>query len=129
MISAIPFVALGAFLFFVLSARRKAPKGQLGEKDIQFSLPAAFVGALVGLVGFCIFSAPQESRPSPPPESVYTRDLPNTADSVGVRGHYRSDGTYVPPHRRSYDDGNPWNNWSTSGNANPYTGERGTRIP
>lgn len=44
-----------------------------------------------------------------------------------VRGYTRKDGTYVQPHYRSSPDGNPYNNWSTRGNVNPYTGERGTR--
>lgn len=31
---------------------------------------------------------------------------------VHVRGHYRSNGTYVQPHYRSSPDGNPYNNYS-----------------
>ena len=46
---------------------------------------------------------------------------------VRVRGYYRSNGTYVQPHYRSNPDGNPYNNWSTYPNVNPYTGKRGTR--
>lgn len=46
---------------------------------------------------------------------------------VRVRGYYRSNGTYVAPHYRSDPDGSKWNNWSTSGNVNPYTGRRGSR--
>jgi len=48
---------------------------------------------------------------------------------VYVRGYTRSDGTYVAPHWRSAPDGNPWNNYSTRGNVNPYTGREGTRDP
>lgn len=44
-----------------------------------------------------------------------------------VRGHFRSSGSYVAPHYRSNPDGNFYNNWSTSGNVNPYTGSFGTR--
>lgn len=47
--------------------------------------------------------------------------------SVYVRGYYRKDGTYVQPHYRSDSDGNVYNNWSTKGNYNPYTGEEGTK--
>ena len=47
---------------------------------------------------------------------------------VYVRGYYRSDGTYVEPHYRSEPDGNFYNNWSTKGNVNPYTGEEGTKV-
>lgn len=46
---------------------------------------------------------------------------------VSVRGYYRSNGTYVQPHYRSNPDGNPYNNWSTYPNVNPYTGVQGTK--
>ena len=46
-----------------------------------------------------------------------------------VNGYYRSNGTYVQGHHRSKRDGNVYNNWSTKGNINPYTGEEGTRNP
>jgi hypothetical protein len=47
---------------------------------------------------------------------------------VSVRGYYRSNGTYVAPHYRSNPDGNVYNNWSTKGNVNPYTGKAGTKT-
>ncbi|WP_211219513.1 hypothetical protein [Desulfovibrio aminophilus] len=48
---------------------------------------------------------------------------------VHVNGYYRKDGTYVQPHMRSAPDGNPYNNWSTKGNVNPYTGQPGYKDP
>jgi|SRR5438552_3457589 hypothetical protein len=53
---------------------------------------------------------------------------PVLADTY-VRGYTRSNGTYVQPHYRSDADSNPYNNWSTRGNVNPYTGQPGTRSP
>jgi hypothetical protein len=50
------------------------------------------------------------------------------ARDVSVRGYFRSNGTYVAPHMRSAPDGNFYNNWSTKGNVNPYTGEPGTKV-
>lgn len=50
------------------------------------------------------------------------------AQSVRVRGHFRKDGTYVQPHYRTAPDGRFYNNWSTKGNFNPYTGESGTQV-
>lgn len=47
---------------------------------------------------------------------------------VAVRGHVRSDGTYVPTHMRSAPDGVFSNNWSTKGNYNPYTGQPGYKT-
>lgn len=46
-----------------------------------------------------------------------------------VNGYTRRDGTYVQPHFRSERDGNPYNNYSTQGNINPYTGQVGTQNP
>ena len=44
-----------------------------------------------------------------------------------VEGYYRSDGSYVAPHYRSDPNHTKRDNWSTEGNYNPYTGERGTK--
>ena len=46
-----------------------------------------------------------------------------------VDGYTRKDGTYVQPHYRSAPDTNRYNNYSTRGNVNPYTGEEGTKDP
>lgn len=46
-----------------------------------------------------------------------------------VSGYTRSDGTYVQGHYRSTNDGNRYNNYSTQGNTNPYTGQQGTVSP
>jgi hypothetical protein len=48
---------------------------------------------------------------------------------VHVKGHYRSNGTYVKPHYRSAPNGNVFDNYSTKGNTNPYTGKSGTVDP
>ena len=44
---------------------------------------------------------------------------------VYVRGHYRSNGTYVDPHYRTSPNSNISDNYSTWGNSNPYTGQKG----
>lgn len=46
-----------------------------------------------------------------------------------VNGHYRRDGTYVPPHLRTNPNDTRLDNWSTRGNVNPYTGRTGTVDP
>jgi len=56
----------------------------------------------------------------------------NYRPSVGnhyVRGYFRKDGTYVSGHRRTNRDDSFWNNWSSRGNTNPYTGRIGTKTP
>ena len=44
-----------------------------------------------------------------------------------VRGYTRSNGTYVPGHYRSSPNSTQRDNYSTYGNTNPYTGQRGTK--
>jgi hypothetical protein len=51
------------------------------------------------------------------------------AYSYQVDGYYRSNGTYVQPHYRTSPDSTVYNNYSTKGNYNPYTGNYGTRNP
>lgn len=47
-----------------------------------------------------------------------------------VRGYYKpSTGTYVQPHYRSSPNRSTFDNWSTRGNINPYTGKYGTKSP
>lgn len=46
-----------------------------------------------------------------------------------VNPHVRRDGTYVQGHMRSTPDNNPYNNYSSQGNSNPYTGQQGYVQP
>ena len=46
-----------------------------------------------------------------------------------VRGYYRKDGSYVQPHYRSNQNRSVYDNYSTKGNVNPYTGKKGTKNP
>lgn len=55
--------------------------------------------------------------------------LPALARDVFVRGYFRRNGTYVQPHRRTVPDRNPYNNYTTRGNTNPYTGKKGYVRP
>lgn len=57
--------------------------------------------------------------------------LPAIADDTYVNGYFKSNGTYVEPHFRSAPNGNPYDNYSTKGNINPYTGKSGpsSRTP
>src|SRR5690606_20832015 len=52
-----------------------------------------------------------------------------TSADVWVDGYYRSDGTWVNGHYRSDPNGYFWDNYSSYGNINPYTGERGYKWP
>jgi hypothetical protein len=46
---------------------------------------------------------------------------------VRVRGYFRRDGTYVQPHYRTYPNKYKFDNWSSWGNYNPFTGKPGYR--
>lgn len=46
-----------------------------------------------------------------------------------VQGHYRGNGTYVEGYHRSDRNGTTLDNYSTQGNTNPYTGEKGHKSP
>ncbi len=46
-----------------------------------------------------------------------------------VRGYVKKNGTYVSGHYRSNPNTTKLDNWSTSGNINPYTGEMGHKNP
>ena len=48
---------------------------------------------------------------------------------VYVQPYYRKDGTYVSGHYRSSPNSNPYDNWSSKGNVNPYTGKKGYNNP
>ena len=55
--------------------------------------------------------------------------LPVTAQygrDTTVQGYTRQDGTYVQPYHRTAPDNSRFNNYSTQGNVNPYTGQMGT---
>ena len=45
--------------------------------------------------------------------------------NVYVKGYYRSNGTYVDPHYRTSPNSTISDNYSTWGNSNPYTGQKG----
>ncbi len=47
------------------------------------------------------------------------------ADEIG--DYHLSDGTRMQPHERNQPNNNPYDNWSTKKNINPYTGKRGTK--
>ena len=88
-------------------------------RPIRFSLPSPrhalfrVGGALVALLALL---------------SVDTMIAPPAAAcETYVSGYYRSDGRYVQGHYRTCANDSVWDNWSTRGNYNPYTGQPGTR--
>jgi hypothetical protein len=58
---------------------------------------------------------------------LLTLSLPVSA-RTSVKGYYRKNGTYVAPHSRTSPNHNFYDNWSTKGNSNPYTGQPGYKT-
>lgn len=53
-----------------------------------------------------------------------------TEAATRVRGYYKPrSGSYVMPHYRSSPNSTSWDNYSTRGNYNPYTGKKGYASP
>ena len=52
----------------------------------------------------------------------------NAFADVYVNGYTRSDGSYVGGHYRSSPNSSVYDNWSTYGNVNPYTGQKGYKY-
>ncbi len=46
-----------------------------------------------------------------------------------VKGYTKKNGAYVAPHYRSSPNKSKFDNFSTKGNYNPYTGKKGTVNP
>lgn len=46
-----------------------------------------------------------------------------------VKGYTKKNGTYVMPHYKTSPDSTRWNNWSTKGNYNPFSGKKGYTSP
>jgi hypothetical protein len=49
------------------------------------------------------------------------------AGDQSVRGYYRQDGTYVAPYHRTTPNKNLYDNYSSRGNLNPWTGQQGSK--
>ncbi len=54
---------------------------------------------------------------------------PVEGKNVSVRGHVTKQGKYISPNHRTSPDHSKFNNWSSKGNVNPYTGKAGTKNP
>lgn len=47
------------------------------------------------------------------------------AEAARTRGYFKNSGTDVKPYYRSSPNSYKWDNYSSKGNINPYTGKRG----
>ncbi|MFN3874238.1 MAG: hypothetical protein ACK4R9_14660, partial [Ignavibacterium sp.] len=57
--------------------------------------------------------------------SIFFFSLSLTFAQTWVDGYYKKDGTYVPGHYKTNSNITTFDNYSTKGNINPFTGEKG----
>lgn len=69
------------------------------------------------------FSLSTQAQSYSYPNSSYS--YPSTRTQSG---YINSNGTYVQPHVKTTSNNTNWDNFSTSGNTNPYTGQNGTKA-
>ena len=62
-----------------------------------------------------------------PPSRTINLNYINTS-TINVNGYYRNSGTYVESHVRTMPNNTNWDNFSTKGNSNPFTGSTGYRA-
>ena len=56
---------------------------------------------------------------------LFASSIASVQANVWVNGYYTSSGSWVGGHYRSSPDSSFSNNYSSQGNTNPYTGQRG----
>ncbi|MGG5810471.1 hypothetical protein [Falsiroseomonas sp. CW058] len=84
--------------------------------------PVLFLAAMLAAGGAA-------AAPAVPPLPATSGFEQVRSGSTHVRGHVTRGGTYVPPHARTAPNRSRTDNWSSRGNINPRTGERGTQNP
>ena len=57
--------------------------------------------------------------------------LMNSSANAGrfVKGYFRKNGTYVAPSYRTKANNSKYDNYSTKGNTNPFSGKKGYKSP
>lgn len=75
-------------------------------------------------------TAAVRNTPSIPsmPTISYSMPSPVNYNTTTVSGYSRSNGTYVQHHVRTMPNDTNWDNFSTKGNKNPFTGSTGYRA-
>lgn len=101
-------------------------ESSIGSQLIALGIATAVIAAV--LVGVSAVFSSGSSQPRPD-DRYYDPSYRPSVRTNYVEPYFRSDGAYVPGHYRTNPDGSFYNNWSTKGNVNPHTGERGYRQP
>ena len=59
---------------------------------------------------------------------LFTAGIVSAQTSVWQNGYTKSNGTYVNGHYKTTSNSTNWDNYSTKGNTNPYSGKSGTKA-
>lgn len=62
------------------------------------------------------------------PSVTYYNPSSINSSTITVSGYYNGNGTYVDSYVRTMPNNTNWDNFSTRGNSNPYTGTTGYRA-
>lgn len=86
--------------------------------------------ALVGFAGVPAFAkGSASSHSTTSTHRATTSGTGAKAAATTVHGYTKKDGTHVDTYKRTTVDGTQTNNFSATGNYNPYTGKVGTVAP
>ena len=93
---------------------------------------SAIIALATATSSFAQFSDPSFTFTGDGKTNGCSLNLPSTSVSIPptttVSGYYRDNGTYVDSYVRTRPNSTNWDNFSTSGNTNLYTGSTGYRA-
>lgn len=94
---------------------------QFSDSDL-----ASIVRAMNSSSSSITYNVPSVSYSAP----RVTYSIPSTVNynTTTISGYTRSNGTYVQSHVRTMPNTTNWDNFSTKGNSNPFTGSTGYRA-
>ena len=113
---------------FIALAAATSSFAQFSNESISFS--SDFLNSGLPSYDLPSYDLPSISLPSYnlPSISLPCYDLPSLPSVTTVSGYQKSNGTYVDSYVRTSPNSTNWDNFSTSGNSNPYTGSTGYRA-
>jgi hypothetical protein len=68
-----------------------------------------------------------QPQPAPKKTSSYSSGYVNPSTTYN-NGYIKDNGTFVQPHVKTKSNETNWDNYSTDGNTNPYTQDKGTKA-
>jgi hypothetical protein len=104
-------------LMMVITVGVSAQLRKNGMPDMRYSANKATYGST--------YTTPTYTTPTYTTPSI---SYPTNPSSTYTSGYTRNDGTTVQGYNHTTPNSTNWDNYSTQGNTNPYTGTTGTRA-